>query len=191
MCEVLAVKRSGYYAWAKRTQSKRHIENEQLLQKIELEYLKSRRLYGSRRGTAALRNRGIHCGHNRLARLMQEHGLRSLRKEYRRISTTDSKHDNPIAPNLLGRNFEATRPNQAWVVDLTYIPTNEGWLYLAAVEDLCLKKSGRMVHGRSYDQGTDHERLETSNQSLQASQGIATPFRSGITVYLWRLSTVA
>jgi transposase InsO family protein len=115
------------------------MENKKLLVKIEHEYMRSRRLYGVRRITAALKRGNTPCGHNRVARLMQEKGLRSLRKGYRR-TTTNSNHNHPIAPNLLGRGYKATRPNQVWVSDLTYVPTSEGWLYLAAIEDLCLKK---------------------------------------------------
>ena len=84
--------------------------------------MKSRRLYGVRRITAALKKGNTSCGHNRVARLMQEKGLRSLRKGYRR-TTTNSNHNYPIAPNLLGRGYKATRPNQVWVSDITYVPT--------------------------------------------------------------------
>jgi len=140
MCSVLEVSRSGYYSWARRSKSQHKTDNEELLEKIELAYLKSRRLYGVRRVTAALNNGGVTCGHNRVARLMQEKGLCSQRKRGRRVSTTDSRHNDPIAPNLLGWGYKATMPHQVWVADLTYIPTGEGWLYLAAIEDLCLKK---------------------------------------------------
>jgi len=117
MCSVLKVSRSGYYSWIKRPRNQRSIENEKLLKQIELEYLKSRRLYGVRRVTAALNNSGFTCGHNRVARLMQENGLQSLRRRGRRVNTTNSRHDYPIAPNLLGSGYKVTRPNQVWLSD--------------------------------------------------------------------------
>jgi putative transposase len=140
MCEILNISKSGYYSWLRRPKSLRSMENEKLLEKIELEYIKSRRLYGVRRVTATLNKGGFAYGHNRVAKLMQENGIRSLRKRGRRVNTTDSRHEYPIAPNLLGRGYKTTMPHHVWVSDLTYIPTGEGWLYLAAVEDICLKK---------------------------------------------------
>ena len=164
MCEILGVSKSGYYSWLRQPKSLRNMENEKLLEKIELEYIKSRRLYGVRRVTAALKNGGTTCGHNRVARLMQENGMRSLRKRGRRVNTTDSRHEYPIAPNLLGRGYKATRPHQVWVSDLTYVPTGEGWLYLAAVEDICLKK----VVGWSMDrQMTKELTMSALNQAIK------------------------
>ena len=100
----------------------------------------SRGTYGSPRVTAALRQRGVVCNRKRVARLMRQHGLVARHRRHRRVSTTDSRHRLPIAPNHLNRQFWAERPNQKWVVDITYITTAEGWLYLALVLDVFSRK---------------------------------------------------
>ena len=135
MCQVLKVFRSGYYAWRKRSKSKRQLANEQLLQEIRTSHEASRRLYGVRRIAADLQRRGIHCGLNRVHRLMKENGITS-RRPRKFKATTYSKHNYPVADNLLNQNFKVSRPNQAWVADITYVYTAEGWLYLAAITDL-------------------------------------------------------
>lgn len=136
MCRVLSVSRSGYYAWRKRPVSPRKMANDIVLEKIKAAHRKSRQTYGSPRIQAELVAQGIRCGHNRVARLMRLHRLRANQKRAFKVKTTDSQHDQPIAPNLLGQNFEAQRQNQKWLTDITYIATAEGWLYLAVVLDL-------------------------------------------------------
>ena len=136
MCRVLGVSRSGYYAWGKRPTSARKMADQSLTEKIEVIHQKSRRTYGSISIQKELAKNGIKCGHNRVARLMREVGLSAKQIRKFKISTTDSNHDQPIAPNLLERNFTAKKPNQKWLGDITFIPTVEGWLYLAAVLDL-------------------------------------------------------
>ncbi len=135
MCRVLKVTRSGYYAWHKRTESNRRQEDRRLLDDIRRVYRQGRNAYGSPRVTKQLHAEGIRCGKNRVARLMKANGLQAVVKRKFKV-TTDSKHDYPVAKNLLNRNFTTDRPNQVWVTDITYIPTLEGWLYLAAVMDL-------------------------------------------------------
>jgi putative transposase len=135
LCETLEVSRSGYYAWMKR-RSVRAEANEELLAQIQVVHAQSRSTYGSPRVTHSLRNAGAKVGHNRVARLMREAGLVGRQKRRYRVRTTDSNHDQPIAPNRIGR-VVPTRPNQVWVSDMTYIPTGEGWLYLAGVLDRC------------------------------------------------------
>lgn len=135
MCEVLRVSRSGYYLWLDRPESERSKLNRALLSEIRMVYQRSRQTYGSPRVTAELQARGIGCGENRVARLMAENGIRvKTKRKYR--ATTDSKHNLPVAPNLLAREFTVDRPNAVWVSDITYIWTSEGWLYLAGVVDL-------------------------------------------------------
>lgn len=135
MCSVLGVSRSGYYAWRRRQPSAREQANRLLRALIWLLYQKSRRTYGYRRIHAALVAQGTPCGKNRVARLMQEEGLQARRRRrYKR--TTQSRHNWPVAPNRLARSFVATGPNRKWVTDITYIRTNEGWLYLSVVLDL-------------------------------------------------------
>jgi len=140
MCEALSLSVSGYYAWRSRPESPRSCNNRALLEDICLIHAESSGAYGSPRVHAALRRRGRRVGRCRIERLMRHAGLRGLAALPRRTRTTDSRHNYPIAPNRLGRNFVAERPGQVWLADLTYIPTGEGWLYLAAVLDLHTRK---------------------------------------------------
>jgi putative transposase len=144
MCRALEVSRSGFYAWHKGAKSKRAVANDLLLEKIVKIHTKSRRTYGSRRVHRELVSQCERCSPNRVARLMSEHNLRSKTSRKFR-ATTNSKHEFPVAPNLLDRQFTVAAPNKAWVTDITYIPTEEGWLYLASVMDLY----SRMIVGWS------------------------------------------
>ena len=135
MCEALAVSRSGYYAWCERPRSARAQESERLGALVERAHVESRGTYGGPRVHAELRARGESCGRNRVARLMRERGLRGRTKRRFR-TTTKSDARNAVAPDLLNRNFEAERPDQVWVGDTTNMPTEEGWLYVAALLDL-------------------------------------------------------
>ena len=135
MCCVFQVSRSGYYAWSKRPESKRSSENRQLAQEIAEIHRESNGIYGSPKVHGELRRRGKRHGKNRVARLMRKDGLYAKTKRKFRV-TTDSNHSQPVAPNLLNREFNPARPNQAWVSDITYIWTTEGWLFLAVVMDL-------------------------------------------------------
>ena len=135
MCEVLKVSRSGYYAWLRRPESKRKQNDKVLLQEISAIYQESHRTYGSPRIYRELKRRGRNHGKKRIARLMRKDGLRAKTKRKFKM-TTDYKHNLPVAPNLLNREFTPKEPNQAWASDITYIWTAEGWLYLAVVMDL-------------------------------------------------------
>ena len=136
MCRVLGVSRSGYYAWVQRPVSVREMANQALSQQIKEVHQHSGETYGSPRIQAELAAQGMKCGHNRIARLMREAGLQAIQRRKFKVTTTDSRHDYPIAPNRLNQDFSASRANEKWVTDITYIPTDEGWLYLAAVLDL-------------------------------------------------------
>jgi transposase InsO family protein len=140
ICAVLGVSVSGYYAWRRRPESKRSIENRALLDDIRQTHAESGGCYGAPRIHAALQAAGRRTGRHRIARLMRLAGLRGLAAIPRRVRTTDSRHDYPIAPNRLRRNFTATAPNQVWLADLTYIRTGEGWLFLAALIDMHTRK---------------------------------------------------
>jgi transposase InsO family protein len=144
LCRVLGLVRSGYYAWRVRSVSARELCDQQLMRQIQTIFVESRRTYGSPRVQAALKAQGIRTARKRVARLMRHAQLRA-RVRRRSVRTTDSRHTDPIAPNLLARTFEADAPNQVWVADITYLPTREGWLYLAVVLDLF----GRRVVGWS------------------------------------------
>lgn len=136
MCRLLGVKRSGYYAWHRRAQSKRAVANVKLLSAIRQAFVASRETYGSPRIFAALRAAGVSCGEKRIARLMRQNGLISVRRRKFRPQTTDADHEHPVAENLLAQDFTAIAPNQRWVGDITYIETGQGWLYLAVILDL-------------------------------------------------------
>jgi transposase InsO family protein len=139
MCQVFGVSPSGYYAWRDRPASRRAQENAGLVKEIRDIHEKSRKTYGSPRVHAELLARGFQVGKNRVARLMRAAKIRARRKK-KGTRTTDSNHDHPVAPNLLNREFETRQPNEKWLGDITYIWTQEGWLYLAAIMDLFSRK---------------------------------------------------
>ena len=136
MYQTLEVSKSGYYTAQKRFESNRIITREILAEKIKLIHANSRNTYGSTRVHAVLLENTERCSRPRGASIMRDHGLTGKRKGKVRQVTTDSTHGHAIAENRLERNFDADKPNQKWVADITYLPTTEGWLYLAAVLDL-------------------------------------------------------
>ena len=142
LCENLEVSPSGYYDWLERRQTpgQRVQEDQTLCREIRLIHQLSRQTYGSPRIVSELRKQGKHHGRNRIGRLMSEEGLCGRQKGRYRVQTTDSNHDQPIAPNRLAQTPAPTGPNQIWVADITYIETGEGWLYLAAILDLYSRK---------------------------------------------------
>jgi len=140
LCRELDVSRSGYYAWLVRQPSARTVANRILLALINEAYEDSRKTYGSPRVTQALNKLKHPCGRNRVARLMRQAGLRGLQRPGFHPRTTDSDHALEIAPNRLRKAKRPNAPNQVWVADITYIPTVQGWLYLAAVMDLYSRK---------------------------------------------------
>ena len=127
MCALLNIKRSSNYAWKKRRPSQRELINQILLNHIRRIHKLYRKVYGSPRIHAALKNEGHACNRKTVARIMRENGIKGQRKA-KKVMTTNSKHAYPVAKNLLNRDFQAEKPNQKWVADITYIPTNEGWL---------------------------------------------------------------
>jgi transposase InsO family protein len=135
LCRVLRVSKSGYYAWLRRDPSVRALEDEKLRPKVVEAFERGRGTYGSVRVHRELVDQGFEIGRRRVARLMAEMGLAGLpARKFQ--TTTDSNHAKPIAANLLDRDFEASRPNEKWVTDITYVWTAEGWLYVAIVIDL-------------------------------------------------------
>ena len=158
MCHVFRVSVAGYYAWRARPESSRAAENRALLDSIREMHEASGGRYGSPRVHAALRARGRRTGRGRVERLMRKHGVRGLVARPRRVCTSNSRHSFPVAPNLLNRQFVASRPNQVWLADLTCIPAGEGWLYLAAIMDLHTRK----IVGWSL---RDHRRAELATSA--------------------------
>ncbi len=155
MCEIMDVSTSGYYDWRQRQDGPgpRALENQEMAQEIGLIHAQSRHTYGSPRVMQDLRKKGRRHGRNRIARLMKQKGLCGRQKGRHRVQTTDSKPDQPIAPNRLAEAPKATAPNQLWVADITYIETMEGWLYLAGVMDLYSRKIVGWAMSESIDTG--------------------------------------
>jgi len=135
MCQAFDVSLSGYYAWYDRPLSNRAIQNARLELEIKAAHQRTRQTFGSERLHQDLVDHGIRVGLSRVRRIRKKLNLRCKQKRKFRI-TTDSKHNLPIAPNLIARHFKVEAPNQVWVSDITYIPTQEGWLYLAGIKDL-------------------------------------------------------
>ncbi len=135
MCRVLAVSKSGYFAWRDGRESPRRSRDRALTVQIGIIHRERRQTYGSPRVYQELKARGMALGRKRVERLMKSAGIAVLPLR-RFVTTTDSDHDQPIAPNLLEQDFPATAPNQRGVPAITYIPTDEGWLFLAAIMDL-------------------------------------------------------
>ncbi len=139
MCRVLGVSVSGFYAWRKRPMPERAKVDARLAVEVAASHKRSRGRYGSPRVHADLRAGGVRVGRKRVERLMREQGLQARRRR-RFKKTTDSAHGQPIAPNVLERDFETSAPNEVWVTDVTYVWTDEGWLYLAAIIDLFARR---------------------------------------------------
>ena len=142
MCRALAVAKAGYYAWRGREPGARARANARLAVEIRAAHQKSRRTYGSPRVHAELRARGVVCSEKRVARVMRAEGIRAKPRRRFRV-TTDSRHGEPVAPNVLGRRFDPetiAAPDRVWAGDITYVPTREGWLYLAVVLDLASRR---------------------------------------------------
>jgi len=172
MCRVLRLSRSGYYAWRKRPLSVRKMANEKLKEQIKEIYQQSRQTYGSPRIHAELSGNGVKCGHNRVARLMRQAQLWAKQKGKFNVTTTDSNHDYPIAPNLLKQDFQASQPNEKWVSDITYISTTEGWLYLAAVMDLYSRRIVGWTMGDTLERRLTLAALQMAIDTRQPPPGL-------------------
>lgn len=169
MCQVLDVSASGYYAWRRRRaqpSGTRSSANEILLVEIRALHAETKQRSGSRQIQQALKRLGKRVNHKRVARLMRHEGLVSSRFKRKRFKvTTNSNHSQPVAPNLLNREFAADRPNAKWVSDITYVPTQEGWLYLAVVLDLF---SRRIIGWTMADRMTRHLVMDAFHRATQS-----------------------
>jgi transposase InsO family protein len=171
LCEVLEVSRSGYYAWTKRKPPERAKKDAELAADIVAVHKSSRGTYGSPRVHVELRARGKRVGKKRVERLMREQGLVARQKRrFRR--TTDSNHALPIAPNVLDRAFETRAPNQAWVTDVTYIATDEGWMYLAAILDLFSRRVVGWATSATNDRALALEALDRALRTRRPAAGL-------------------
>ncbi len=136
LCQAVQVARSGYYSWLKGQEPAREVANGQLVEQIKTIYEAKRGTYGSPRITHELRRAGQKCNHKRVERLMRQQGLKGRTGKKRKVRTTNSEHDQPVAPNLLLERAAPQKTDEVWVADITYVPTAQGWLFLAAVMDL-------------------------------------------------------
>jgi putative transposase len=159
LCRIIGASVSGFYAWLRAIPATRAEAEAELRRHIGRVFAAGRRVYGSPRIHAELRREGRRHSRRRVARLMREMGLSARRGRRRPPRTTDSRHDLPVAPNLLDRHFDADRPDTVWLADISYLPTDEGWLYLAAIEDLATRE----VVGWSM---ADHLRAELCTDAL-------------------------
>lgn len=140
ICRLVGVSKSGYYKWRTQGKSRRQEANEKLVFEIRMSFEKSRKTYGSPRITVALRKKGIRCGENRVAKLMRKNGIKSKhRLKYK--ATTNSKHNYPVAVNIVRQVFAAEKPNCIWAADMTYVWTKEGWLYVSIIIDLYAREA--------------------------------------------------
>jgi len=171
MCRVLAVSRSGYYAWKKRPEPSRKTQDAQLAAEIAGAHKRSRGIYGSPRVHRDLKARGVRVSKKRIERLMRERGLRGRRKR-RFCCTTDSRHALPIAANVLDRRFQADAPNRVWVGDVTYIATGEGWLYLAVLLDLFSRRVVGWATSATNDRALALEALERALKHRRPKTGL-------------------
>lgn len=166
-CETLGVSRSGYYMWLKRSPSQRKLDNERLLRQIAKIHRESRETYGAPRIFEKLKSEGENCGKKKVARLMKKQGLRGVAAKKYKVKTTDSDHDLPIAERIFkteNSSEQVTKPNQFWASDITYIHTEEGWVFLAIFLDLFTRK----VVGFSME---DHMRTELILNALEMALG--------------------
>lgn len=193
MCDVLQVSRSGYYAWRRRPLSARARKRQHRAQRIQRLFADSGQRYGSPKLTAQLHREGECISQKTVAQLMRAQGLRS-RVIRRYKATTNSRHTFPVARNVLNQTFVANRPNQTWMVDITYVPTQEGWLYLASVEDLYTRKivgwacAARMTQDltvRALDRAYRQQRPPTGvlHHSDRGSQYAATTYQARLQRY--------
>jgi transposase InsO family protein len=172
MCRWLDVSKSGFYAAIRRSPSKRSLSNQKLKLEIRAVHASSRRRYGAPRVHAELKANGETCGHNQVARLMREEGLKG--KKSRRFKvTTMSSHNKRVAPNLLGRSFDISnrRMNSAWAGDITYLPTREGWLYLAALLDLSSRRIVGWSLASSLEEALTMRALEMALATREVRRG--------------------
>ena len=172
LANALEVSVSGFYAHRHKADRARARQDQQLRSKIQTVFQESRRTYGSPRITAALRRQGLRCGKNRVARLMRQNHLRARQKRHFVPRTTQSNHDLPIAPNWLADLPTPARPDQVWVVDLTYLATAEGWVYLAVVLDACSRKVVGWALGTALETSLVTEALNRAQRARRPAPGL-------------------
>jgi putative transposase len=171
-CRAWGVSRSGYYAWCDRKPGPRAEANLTLSEEIAGLFEQRQERYGSPRITRELWRRGRVCGENRVARLMREKRLNATPKRRFRVLTTNSDHDLPIAPNRLAKMVEITPPNQVWVGDITYVSTDEGWLYMAGILDAYSRRVVGWAMGESLETDLPLTALQMALKHRRPSSGV-------------------
>jgi len=172
MCKVLKASRSGYYDWLGRGSSDRSLRKQKLTRAIEDIFNASRKTYGSPRVHNQLLGLGFKVSPSTVAKIMKENGLRSKVSKKFKVKTTDSKHSFPIAKNVVNQNFEASKPNEIWLSDVTFVETREGWLYLASILDLCTRKIVGWEMSDRNDRWLTLSALEMAVKRSQPSSGV-------------------
>ena len=171
LCRVFAVSRSGFYAWSKGALSPRAQTDERLKVAIKAVHKQSRETYGTRRVQPELEAQGFIAGRDRIARLRRELNLRCKQKRKFK-ATTNSNHDLPVADNLLNQTFAPTRPNEAWVTDITYVATDEGWLYVAGIKDVFTCELVGYAMGARMTQGLTAQALWRAVRNKRPQKGL-------------------
>jgi putative transposase len=171
LCRVLRVRRSGYYAWRGRKKSARALDDQRLIVEIRAVFAEKKKRYGSPRVSRELRTRGTRVCRHRVARLMREQQL-CARPRRKFVRTTDSAHALPTPPNLLARDFTAAAPDRVWAGDVTYLPTREGWLYLAVLLDLYSRRVVGWAMSERNDEALTLAALEMALDQRQPAPGL-------------------
>jgi putative transposase len=171
MCRAAGVSHRGFYSWRRRPESARRQLDRRLVVEIKASFERSGRVYGSPRVLKDLQETGYRCARKRIARIMRENSIVALQPRRWKV-TTDSNHDFPVKENLLDRNFTAEDPNRVWLADITYIATQEGWLYLAALMDLFSRKIVGWNAGDRIDRFLTLTALESALTIRQPLQGL-------------------
>lgn len=171
LCGALGVSRSGYYQWRSGGPARAR-RSEEITRKIKAVHAESRCTYGSPRVSAALRAQGERVGRNRVARLMKQAGIEGRQRRRYRVRTTDSRHDEPIAPNRLADASPPAKPDEVWVADITYVETAEGWLYLAGVLDLHSRRLIGWAMGPSLDTSLPLAALRMALRQRRPAPGV-------------------
>lgn len=172
LCRTIGLKRQTFYAWRKRAPSARALEDRALVVKIKAAFMASRQTYGSPRVHAHLLAQGCHVGLNRVTRLMRENGLSVRPRRGFRCTTTQRDPAHAVAPNVLDRDFSASQPNEKWVTDVTFLPTDEGWLYLATMLDLYNREVVGWAMDDCNDQNLTARALRMALETHQPPQGL-------------------
>lgn len=172
LCKILEVSSSGYYAWCNRKPCQRKIDDAALLEIIKVIFQATRKTYGSPRIHATLQEQGLQVGENRVARIMRENGLQVLPRRGYRCSTTQADPNNTVASNVLDRDFKANAVNEKWVTDVTFVPTDEGWLYLASVLDLYNREVIGWAMSDSNDEALTMRALDMALETNKPPHGL-------------------